>query len=141
MTIGTATAVDLVADDLAIRNLICHMSHLNDCGDLDEYVNFYTDGATWEMPGNPQNGRPAIRAAANSRREAGLGGPGSHSRHIITTQVVHVDGSDDARTESNFLFYVNIDAEPTLRLIGRYHDTVVRTADGWRVSRRQILLG
>ena len=48
---------------------------------------------------------------------------------------------DMAVADSYFLFFVNTLEAPTLRLCGVYHDSFVRTVDGWKLGRRDITFG
>jgi uncharacterized protein (TIGR02246 family) len=130
-----------VEDELAIRNVVANMSRFADDGTVDDYVGLFTEDAEWLMPGAPRRGRADIRAGSEARRAEGTTGPGSHTRHALTTITVQVDG-DTARSASTWLFFTGTDQPPpTLRLVGTYTDTLVRTPDGWRVARREIVIG
>jgi hypothetical protein len=51
---------------------------------------------------------------------------------------VHHDGGDTARTTSYFQYFTDTTTAPTLRAIGGYRHTVVRTPAGWKIRRREI---
>ena len=68
-------------------------------------------------------------------------GPGSNTRHVITTVSVELGGEDDATADSYFLFYQNTTTAPTLFNMGHYHDTFARQGEVWRLARRDITLG
>jgi hypothetical protein len=55
-----------------------------------------------------------------------------------TTIWVDFDGSDVATAHSYFVFVREAGSSPAVALTGRYHDTVRRTADGWKLEHRQI---
>ena len=93
------------------------------------------------MPGAPRHGRADIRAGSEERRASGTVGPGSNSRHVITTLAVDLVERDRAIVDSYWLYYVETHEVPRLTLVGHYHDTVVRDGDTWRVSRREIAFG
>ena len=95
----------------------------------------------WAFPGAPRQGRHDIRAGAEERRAGGVTGPGSNTRHVITTISVQLGGEDDATADSYFLFYQNTTTAPTLFNMGHYHDTFARQGDVWRLARRDITLG
>jgi uncharacterized protein (TIGR02246 family) len=135
------TLLRRVADELDIRSIVARLAQYADDGDLDDYVALFTEDAHWAMPGAPRTGRADIRAGGEARRATGEVGPGSNSRHMVTTVAVTADGSDTAVADSYFLFYVNTLEAPTLRLCGAYHDTFVRTAEGWKLARRDIAFG
>lgn len=135
------TARDVTADELAIRNLIARIAHAADMGDLDDYVLLFTADADWEFPGGPRHGREDIRTGASERRATGLTGPGSSSRHVITTLSVDVDGGDEATADSYWLFFRDTSTKPYIFNMGHYHDTL-RFEDGaWRLARRDITVG
>jgi ketosteroid isomerase-like protein len=50
------------------------------------------------------------------------------------------DGSDVAFAHSYFLFVRDADTGPVIGLTGRYHDTLRRSAAGWKMAHRQIIL-
>ena len=47
----------------------------------------------------------------------------------------------ELKDESYWMFYGDTAAAPTLRLMGHYHDHFRRTADGWKLARRDITFG
>jgi uncharacterized protein (TIGR02246 family) len=138
MTDAIATRV---ATELEVRNVIARIALLADQGDLDEYLDQFTEDAVWDLPGGPRRGRADIRAGADERRAGGVTGPGSATRHVITTVSVQVDGPDGATADSYFLFFQHTTTAPTLFNMGHYHDTFARQGDRWRLARRAITLG
>lgn len=135
------TDVAAVADELTIRNAVARLAHLADFGtDLDEYVDIFAPDAVWDFPGAARRGHADIRAGAVDRRATGTVGPGSNTRHVITTQAVRVDG-DVAESDSYFLFYVDTVEAPRLFNMGHYADRFERTPAGWKLAHRRITLG
>jgi 3-phenylpropionate/cinnamic acid dioxygenase small subunit len=137
---GPEAAPNPAEDELAVRNLIALVAQRADGGDVDAYVDLFTPDARWEMPGAPRTGHDDIRAGSLARRAAGETGPGSHTRHLVTTVAVTLAG-DRAEADSCWLFYVDTATEPRVRLMGTYHDEYQRTAAGWKLARRQITFG
>jgi uncharacterized protein (TIGR02246 family) len=137
----TDALVAQTAAELKIRNLIARIALLADQGDLDEYVDQFTEDAVWAFPGGPRHGREDIRSGAEERRAGGVTGPGSNTRHVITTVSVQLEGEDAAAADSYFLFYQHTTMAPTLFNMGHYHDTFAREGDVWRLARRDITLG
>jgi 3-phenylpropionate/cinnamic acid dioxygenase small subunit len=140
--VNDVDAMQQLIDEAAIRNLIARMAHLADAGDLEtEYLELFTDDATWERPGFPAvKGHAEILAAAQERRRTKMQGPGTNTRHINTTLAVQVDGSDEASAQSYWLFMGKTDTSaPVVTGCGRYVDTFRRTGGGWKMSSRQIL--
>jgi 3-phenylpropionate/cinnamic acid dioxygenase small subunit len=134
-------AVQRVADELEIRNLVARLAQLADFGpDLDEYIALFMPDAEWNMPGAPRRGHADIMAGAVDRRATGTVGPGSNTRHVITTLAVAVDG-DSATSDCYFLFFVDTLGTRAVQIMGHYHDDHVRTAEGWKLARRTITFG
>jgi 3-phenylpropionate/cinnamic acid dioxygenase small subunit len=129
------------SDELAIRNLVARIAHAADHGAIDEYIEFFTEDASWEMPDAPRWGRAEIRAGAEERRRTGLTGPGSASRHVITTLAVDLAGQDSALADSYFIFFRQTTTNPTIFNMGYYHDHFRFVDDNWRLARRVITIG
>ena len=123
-----------------MRNVVARAALYADGPDVDAYVDLFTSDASWEMPGGPRRGHAEIRAGSEERRAAGQIGPGSNTRHAVTTTAVTVDG-DRAVADSYWLFYADTADAPRLQLMGTYHDELVRTGNGWKLARRQITIG
>jgi 3-phenylpropionate/cinnamic acid dioxygenase small subunit len=128
-------------DELAVRSAIARLAILADQGDLDEYVDQFTEDATWNFAGGARVGRKDIRIGAEERRAGGVTGPGSNTRHVITTVAVAVEGGGRATADCYFLFYQNTTTTPTLLNMGWYHDVFVKEGDRWRLQRRDITMG
>jgi hypothetical protein len=141
----------LIADELEIRNLVARLAHVADMGDLEsEYLPLFVEDAVWEFPGSADENAEAARVTGHAeiladrrqRRGDGFQGPGTNTRHVNTTLLVRVDGSDTAHAESYWLFIGDTNtAEPKLRGIGHYEDTFRRTPDGWKMANRKIRPG
>lgn len=129
-----------MSDELAIRNVVARLAMLADGGDLEEYVDLFTDDARWDMPGGELQGRENLLAGAIERRAAGTVGPGSNTRHVIATQSVEVDG-DEAVSDAYWQFWVNTASEPSVALFGTYRDRLVRTDGEWKLAHRTISYG
>jgi 3-phenylpropionate/cinnamic acid dioxygenase small subunit len=135
--------------DGEIRTVLARIAQLADGGDLDEYVTLFAEDAVWAMPENPSMGMPAsekrgrdeIRAGAEDRRASGVQGPGTQTRHVLTTTAVFVESDDRATARSYFQFYVSTGSQPTLRNMGQYDDVLVRGNDGWQLQHRTITFG
>jgi SnoaL-like domain len=81
---------------------LAHMADMAPEDELDGYVALFTDDARWEMPGSVRQGRDDILAGALDRRKNGIQGPGTNTRHLITTHAVRVDG-DTATGNAYFM--------------------------------------
>jgi 3-phenylpropionate/cinnamic acid dioxygenase small subunit len=139
--VSTQGTLQAVADELAIRNIVARLAQLADSSDLDEYIALFDENASWEILGAaPRRGRAAILAGAKERRATGRQGPGTNSRHVITTLAVQVDG-DTATASAYFLFVADTNKVPVIRAVARYDDAFRRTAEGWKLARRVITFG
>jgi len=130
-------------DDLAIRNLLAELAMMADTAPidaLDEYLSRYTDDAVWESPAETRRGIAEIQAGAEERRRAGVQGPGSHSRHVVSTQALWADG-DDALSESYFMAVGDTTGDPAIKIIGHYQDRLRRTPEGWKLAERHVTFG
>ena len=135
--------------DAEIRTVLARIAQLADGGDLDEYLTLFTDDAVWAMPDNPavgmtaneKRGHAEIRAGAEERRASGLQGPGTESRHVLTTIAVTVESDTRATARSYFMFVVSTTTAPTIRTMGQYDDVLVRGDGGWQLQHRKITVG
>lgn len=133
----------------AIRSLIARIAHTADEGTTEAYARLYTEDAVWEMTGTtragakPQlcTGLPEIMAAVRERRDAGIAGPGTATRHVTTCVAITVDTADSARAESVWQFFVDTTTAPSLSGMGRYHDVFRRVDGRWLLARRSITVG
>ncbi|MFD0690709.1 nuclear transport factor 2 family protein [Actinomadura fibrosa] len=131
----------LVRDELEIRGVLARVARSSDMGSLEDYGSQFTEDAVWVMPGHPaRRGRAEIVAGGAARRAEGVAGPGSRSRHVISTVTVALDGAS-AVAESYWQFYVDTDSAPRLQSMGCYRDAFRREAAGWRLARRDITVG
>ncbi len=135
---GLEEQVRATVDELEIRNLLARLAHMADAGELDDYIDLFSEDASWGGGGlQLRKGHAEILEGARERRATGLAGPGTHTLHVLTTSAIRLDG-DSATGRSVFHFYANTDATPELRLVGVYEDTFQRTPRGWRLSSRVI---
>jgi 3-phenylpropionate/cinnamic acid dioxygenase small subunit len=132
--------------DGEIRSLLARVAQLADAGTVEEYLELFTEDAGWEMPANPAAGAPAdrragrvdIAAGVRARRAAGLQGPGTATRHVVTSTAVDV-GS--AAAVSYWMFFADTTTVPRLVGIGRYDDRLRRVDGRWLLAHRTITIG
>jgi len=139
-----------VTDQSAIADLVARLAHLADMGgDLQEYLDCFTDDAVWEFPGNPaldlppgrSEGRHQIAADRVRRRDDRFQGPGTGTRHLNTTLAVDVRTANTADATSYWLFVAGGPDGPVVRAMGAYHDTFRRIDGRWRLAHRRIVAG
>ncbi|HEY4019527.1 MAG TPA: nuclear transport factor 2 family protein [Pseudonocardiaceae bacterium] len=132
---------DDLADELAVRNVLALIAQHSDDGSLDAYGALFAVEATWEMPGTPvRHGRADIVASGAQRRSDAVTGPGSNTRHVVSTTAVTITG-DAAVATSYWQFYTGTDGRPVLASLGKYTDHFVRTERGWLLRHRLITPG
>jgi 3-phenylpropionate/cinnamic acid dioxygenase small subunit len=145
-------AVQRVADELEIRNLVAELSQLADTAsdaELERYLDLFTEDATWVVLAqteglSPQvrSGRREILEGVRERRSAGIQGPGTSTRHAVSTLVVRFETSDRAVARCYWQYFTHTSsAAPVLALMGEYRNTFVRTPQGWRLERRELVPG
>jgi 3-phenylpropionate/cinnamic acid dioxygenase small subunit len=135
--------------DAEIRTLLARIAQLADTGDLEEYLTLFAEDAVWGMPDNPavgmtaneKRGHAEILAGAQERRASGLQGPGTDSRHVLTTIAIDVQSDDRATARSYFMFFGTTSTTPTLRTMGQYDDVLVKGQGGWQLAHRVITVG
>ena len=144
-------ALQRLADEMEIRNIVARLAHLADTASIDEldaYVSLFTADATWvvmsapatSLPPQERHGHAEILAAAKARRADRVQGPGSNTRHVITNNVVVFTTADTAHSRSYVQVFKDTASDtPLCRSFGEYHDTFVRTPNGWRMKRREIV--
>lgn len=135
--------------DAQIRSLLARIAHLADDGSLEDYLEQFTPDAVWQMPANDAVGAPAdrregrdhIAAGVRARRQSGLQGPDTATRHAIISIDVHVDTPDVAQTVAYWLFFADTTTAPRLVSMGRYDDVLRRTDGRWQLAGRTITVG
>jgi ketosteroid isomerase-like protein len=136
-----------IHDELDIRTLLAELAFQADDGELDTYIDLFTDDAVWEMPANAAAGVPASRceghaeisASVQQRRAIGVQGPGTGAMHHLTTVRIDVQG-DEASGYVYYQFVGMAEGRPAVRTVGRYRDTYRRTAAGWKLSHRTVVI-
>lgn len=134
-------------DQLEIHTLLARLTHLADAGDLDEYADLFTSDGTWEPPPGSEPpiravaGRADLLAGAHERRAAGMAGPGTFTRHVVTNVALTRAGADAVIGHSYWHYYTNTNEIHQTGGMGTYDDEFRRTPDGWRLARRVSRLG
>jgi 3-phenylpropionate/cinnamic acid dioxygenase small subunit len=145
-------AVQRLADELEIRNLVAELSQLADSAsddELDRYLALFTEDATWAtladgptLAAQERKGHQEILEGVRERRAAGIQGPGTDTRHVISTVVVSFETSDKAFARCYWQYFTNTSSSaPVLGLMGEYRNTFVRTPQGWKLARRELIPG
>jgi hypothetical protein len=126
-----------ISDRLAIEELINLYCHNADYNPPDSMRDVFVPEAVWEVPAMDLRceGIDAIVAFFTQSR-AGFGS----ARHVISNLVVQ--GDADRATASCYLQVIKVDEDPKqIVSFGRYQDELLRTAAGWRLRHRLVLIG
>ncbi|MDQ4213677.1 nuclear transport factor 2 family protein [Microbacterium capsulatum] len=134
-----------VDDRVEIAMLIARIAQLADDGSVGAYLDCFTTDAEWELADasgiglevQTRRGRADLEAGVRERRRQGMQGPGSRTRHDVSTIAIAVDG-DRASSRAYYRYYLDTHATPRLATMGVYDDAFTRGPDGWRLARRTI---
>lgn len=122
-----------MTDHEAITRVVARYCHLLDDGRWDDFADLWAEDAEFVLDGRATVGRDAIRSTIEATQP-----PERRGRHLALNLEIDVTG-DAATHACDFMFWAgDKEGRPTLRFLGRYADTLVRHADGWRFSRREI---
>jgi uncharacterized protein (TIGR02246 family) len=125
-------------EDLAeIHQLFIDYGHHLDRGDFSAYAGLFADDAELLLgPVARAKGRAEIEAVM-SRALAGQVGS---STHIISSPIVQLQG--DSATAEVMWTALHRDAQgrPTVSMVGRHLDDLVRQGGRWRIRRRRGLI-
>ncbi len=126
-----------INDRLAIEDLVNRYCHNADYNPPESMRDLFVPEAIWEVPAMDLRceGIDAIVAFFTQSR-AGV----DSFRHVISNLVVEGDG--DQATAACYLQVIKVVEDPKqIVSFGRYQDTLVRTALGWRLQHRMIAMG
>lgn len=120
----------------ACSNLVTDYAYYRDQFNAEQFANLFTEDASLTVVNQTWNGRAEIRQRIEDLKT------GSTIRHEMSTiRIVPVD--DDHATGVS---YATIYAAPAgvntvsgFALMGEYHDEFVRTNDGWKISKRELV--
>ncbi|WP_314175888.1 nuclear transport factor 2 family protein [Streptomyces winkii] len=118
-------------DRIAVTELISSHGHLVDDGSLDRLHELFTSDVVYDLTDFGQGRLTGVAAVREAALALGSANPVAH--HV--TNVV-VTGSSDGRAEVRSKG-LGIKADGSCGSVS-YDDTVVRTPDGWRISRRKV---
>jgi 3-phenylpropionate/cinnamic acid dioxygenase small subunit len=119
-----------LADRFAIRELTARYNDAIDDGRLDDYLACFTADGVFEVDGlGRAQGADQIRPMVEPISPIAV--------HLSLDAVIEVDG-DTATQRCRFLLGRRSPDRSDFTIVtsGRYHDRLVRTADGWRFAER-----
>lgn len=100
----------------------------------EELAGLWAEDAVWETWRGPVRGRQAIRAYLDAKQQ------GDTTIHIAQNIVIDVEDERNASGSAVFTYHgtkPNDPASLTPRVVGRYFDRFVLTAEGWRFAHRR----
>lgn len=118
-------------DRLAIMEIVALHGHFVDDGHLDRLGELFTADVVYDLTDFGQEPLLGVAAIRDAALASGATGPVAH--HVTNVVVTEADG-DRAQVRSKGL---GIGPDGSYGSV-TYDDTVVRTADGWRISRRRV---
>ena len=116
----------LTADDyVEIQQLYTRYNYAIDDGEVEAYVAFYTSDGSF----NDFSGHDGLRTFMNGRT-------GGTRRHWNTNLVIKP--TPEGASGAVYLMFLDVGVQPpAVTGAGRYEDTLVKTAEGWRFKTRR----
>lgn len=125
-----------MSDHEAIRRLIALYGQLLDSKRFEEWGALFTEDARFRVWGRVYEGRAAIV------REIGGMQPEAPGKHLVLQPVIDLDGEGGALAWTDLSALASgSDGAIAIATIGRYHDRLVKQADGrWRIAERVLVM-
>lgn len=120
-------------DEHAIARLIASYGPLVDAGEADRVAELWTEDGVYDVEDYLMEGRDQVAAMVRSDAHQGLIGKGAS--HFLGPAHVSVAG-DRAVAVCESVLLVRHEGRLLPARIGANHFELVRTADGWRTTRR-----
>jgi ketosteroid isomerase-like protein len=129
----------LLEEEREILRLLYTYGQAIDYGDEERWLDCFTEDGAFliesRLPDQLKRntvGREALRAFIAGHTRA----PERWHKHFVVEPLIEIDG--DTATCTSYLFVLmDHEERPTLRVMGRYLDTLVKEADGrWRFKQR-----
>jgi len=145
MLLPYASAAELTASQereiiFECQQLVTDYAYYRDLRDPEKFADIFTADARLQVRGQWNEGRQALRDHINSDDKNTV------SMHLMTTIKIFPEDENSATGVS----YVAVAHEPrgadtsapvpldNFVVVGKYHDTFVRTDDGWKISERSF---
>ena len=132
-----------VEDRFEIQDLLARYCMALDTKNFDEFVNVMTDDVEWDYSDEfdePLYGREAATETIRKSLE-----PHPASLHVALYNLAWATGPDTAEGYSQVLSKSVLDGAPlparpetTFEVFCRWHDSYVRTDEGWRIKKRKL---
>jgi 3-phenylpropionate/cinnamic acid dioxygenase small subunit len=130
----------VLAIEWQCAKVLTHYYNLVDQGDFDTAVKLFTPDVVWSMGGDEYSGREGNLSGMRKLLDESL------IRHVISNIVVSVIDEDHAEAVTYLVVYCYpkqdvADGKLQTVAANRFSEVVnkmVRTEEGWRISRREI---
>ena len=122
----------LMSSEEAIRRTLAEYCQTLDDGRFDEWADVFTDDVRFEVMGRVLAGIGEVRSFIEAAQ-----GPDDRGRHMLSEPLIDIDpGGDRAAATTDYAF---VSQRLRITSAGRYHDTLVRDDDRWRIASRDIV--
>jgi uncharacterized protein (TIGR02246 family) len=139
---GADAAESTLADRIAIEDMLTrYYAHFGSAGAAEEFAEYYTDDAVFDVNGIVSTGREEIAALYAGMSEDGESPSTQGTFHmIVSNPVIDVDGST-ATAEVLWTGVMNgaIGDRPTLWEQGREYDLLVKQDGKWLIRKRVVI--
>lgn len=122
---STTPEVKLLADKLAIREVLEEYCLRLEVNNFEEWLDLFTADSVYEVYGKTLSGRQEISDMLSKA---------PHGIHLGGAMRIEVDG-DTAQTIQNYAFYADKDKYSNK---GWYYRSLVRTNQDWRISHTRV---
>ena len=120
------------ADRLEILDLAARYNHLMDGHDAEGWADCFT-------PDGVFNGGPRLQASGRAELVAFMERLIARDLPAVHwTNNIVIEGSGDSARMTLYLLVIELRGGPRAAHFGVYHDTLVRTAEGWRFRERRL---
>lgn len=128
----------MLEDKEAIRDLLATYCFLLDGGELDKWVELFTEDGTFDVGAlGKAQGRTAIKEFISRIRLTT--GKVHGVKHCTLNSIISVTGTE-ARADSYVLVVRDSDQKIDTALAGRYEDLIAKQGDQWRFKVRNVYL-
>jgi ketosteroid isomerase-like protein len=122
------------ADRLDILDIVSRADAAATRRDADAYASLFTEDAVLDGSQGRHTGTAGLRSSVGPI----WAGEGPATLHLTLNPVVDAGDSQDEATVSSILLIVDPAPPITIRTTAAITQTLRRTADGWRISRRTV---
>jgi ketosteroid isomerase-like protein len=122
------------ADRLDILDIVSRADAAATRRDADAYASLFTEDAVLDGSQGRHTGTAGLRSSVGPI----WAGEGPATLHLTLNPVVDAGDSQDEATVSSILLIVDPAPPITIRTTAAITQTLRRTTDGWRISRRTV---